>query len=111
MERTYRVAYLVTNEMNDLTANLHPLAAVTFAAFLPLAIAIVNRRRWRTEIKAVSALVLSVVFARIYAYFDGIETFSGTILAIAAIYALSQAAYHGIWKPTGAADKVENLTG
>lgn len=75
--------------------------------FLPALVAIVNRQEWQSWVKAVAALVASVVVGTVTALLSGGFTGANWVTAIGIVFAASQLAYHTWWKGSDIAGWIE----
>lgn len=84
-------------------------AAVGF--FLPLLIAVIQKERWRQQIRVAVGVLACALAAIITTLVEG--QFDGTHLATSAftIFTLTKLTYLSVWKPSGIAAKVETSTG
>lgn len=75
--------------------------------FLPALVAVVNRQEWKPWIKAVAALVASVVVGTVTALLSGRFTGANWMTAIGIVFAASQLAYVTWWKNSDIAGWIE----
>lgn len=97
--------------MEEFISQVDPAILILLGGLLPLVQAIINRKGWSTETKALAAFGVAVVAGVGSAYAMGIDSREGILSTTAAVYALSQLGYFGVWRPTGLADRVEQSTG
>jgi hypothetical protein len=97
--------------MEEFITQVDPAILILLGGLLPLVQAIINRRGWATETKALAAFGVAVIAGVGSALLMGIETRAGIVTTAAAVYALSQLGYFGVWDPVGLADKIEKRTG
>lgn len=83
------------------------LYAALLGSVMPGLIAAINRRRWAREVKAASAIVISVAVGAGTAYFSGNWDGSDVLRSILIVAFLGQIAYHQFWRPSGLADRLE----
>lgn len=91
-------------------SNLVQWAAIV-AFFVPVVVAAINRRRWTARVKAVVFFAVALVAAAGTAYFQGDLTGKRWLDAALVIVPAAAAFYHGLFKPTGVTDTVEEKTG
>lgn len=89
---------------------LEPGIVALVAAVLPLLLAVVNRPQWPSEVKSLLAFGVCVVVGIIVAWATDHWNRDGIILNIGAVFALTNAAYQAVWKPTKVAPTIEEKT-
>lgn len=97
--------------MEEFVSQVDPAVLILIGGLLPLLQAIINRAAWTTEAKALTAFVVAVGIGAVAALLMGITSRSGIVTTAAAVYALSQLGYFGVFRPTGLADSIERKTG
>lgn len=97
--------------MNEAITELNPAVVTLISAFIPLVLAMLNRYNWPKEAKALISFVITIAIGFGIAWLSDVHSFEGIAATCAAVYALSQAAYFGVYRPTGAAEKIEKSTG
>lgn len=82
--------------------------AILVGFFVPALVSAVNRYDWKPWIKAVVALVVSVLVGTVTALLSGEFTGANWATSIGIVFGSSQAAYALWWKGSGIATKIEN---
>lgn len=77
------------------------------AALLPGLIAVINRAHWPGWAKAAVTVAASTVAGAITAWANGQFTGLGWSASALVILGIAVGAFHGIWKPSGVADAIE----
>lgn len=80
-------------------------AVVGFA--LPALVAVVNREEWKPWVKAVIALVASILVGTVTALLNGSFTGATWVTGMVIVFGASQLAYHTWWKGSDIAKKIE----
>lgn len=80
------------------------------AFFVPPVVALVNQTKWSSQLKAIVFFGVSLIAAAGTAYFQGDLTGKRFLDAALVIVAAAAAYYHGLWKPTQVAPKIESAT-
>lgn len=80
------------------------------AFFVPPVVALVNQTKWSSQLKAIVFFGVSLLAAAGTAYFQGDLTGKRFLDAALVIVAAAAAYYHGLWKPTQVAPKIESAT-
>ena len=80
------------------------------AFFVPPAVAVVNQSRFSSQVKALVFFAISLLAAAGTAYFQGDLTGKRFLDSALIIVASAAAYYHGLWKPTQVAPKIETAT-
>lgn len=80
------------------------------AFFVPPVVALVNQTKWSSQLKAIVFFGVSLVAAAGTAYFQGDLTGKRFLDAALVIVAAAAAYYHGLWRPTQVAPKIESAT-
>jgi|SRR5690242_12874161 len=75
--------------------------------FLPALVAIINRVDWKPWLKALVALVASVLVGTVTALLAGSFTGTTWLQAIGVVFAASQLAYHTWWKNSDITNWIE----
>lgn len=81
--------------------------AAVVGFFLPGLVSIINRAEWKPWLKAVIALLVSVVVGSVTALLSHGFTGATWLQAIGVVFAASQAAYHLWWKNSDITDWIE----
>lgn len=97
--------------MEEVFKDVNPAVVALVSAFIPLVIAVINRYKWSSQTTALVDFVIIAIIGAVVAIGMGVTGFEGIAAVVAAIYGLSQAAFHGVYQPTGAAQSVEHKTG
>lgn len=87
------------------------LWSLIVAFFVPPVVAVINRAAWPKHVKAIVFFLVSVLAAGGTAFFQGDLTGKRWLEAALVIVAAAAAYYHGLWKPTDVAPKIEEATG
>jgi len=94
----------------SLTSDAQLYAAVV-GFFLPLAISVIQRQKFSTALQAVLGFLCVAAASAGTTYFtDGFDG-GNYVHALLIVFVATITAYHGFWKPTGVAPKVEKKTG
>lgn len=80
------------------------------AFFLPPVLSFLLQSKWSTRVKAAVFFVVSNVAAGGTAYFQGELTGRRWLDSALIIVAGAAAFYHGFWKPSGVAPKIESVS-
>lgn len=75
---------------------------------LPALVAVVNRAEWKAWVKALVALLASVVVGTVTAMLGGQFTGANWVTSIGIVFGVSQAAYLTWWKNSDIAKKIES---
>jgi hypothetical protein len=79
--------------------------------FTPILTSIAQRKTWSGPKRTFVGLGISVVIAVLTCLADGTFDHTKTLLAtVAAVTLVSVTTYHGLWKPSGVAPKIESAT-
>lgn len=97
--------------MEELIQELDPAIAVLVGAFIPLVMAVLNRAAWSSEVKSLISFIIICAVGVGTALLMGMRELEAIVATTAGVYALSQVAYRGVWKPTGINDQIESSTG
>jgi hypothetical protein len=76
----------------------------------PLAISVVQRPSWTSQIRVAIMAVFCLIVGAGTAYFTGQLTGRSVVSAVLVVLVTALATYHGIWQPTGIAPKLEVAT-
>jgi uncharacterized membrane protein YoaK (UPF0700 family) len=89
--------------------NLGQISAIV-GAFLPLAIAVIQKTDWSQAVKSIVALAACVVAALITVAIEGNFNFDDIVTSLSVVYALAMVSYHSLWKPTNVAPAIQAKT-
>jgi VIT1/CCC1 family predicted Fe2+/Mn2+ transporter len=84
--------------------------ALVVGFLLPPALAVVQQTGWPSKVKAVVAFAASALAGAGTAYFQGDLTGRRFVEAGLVVLVAAMATYHGFWKPTEVAPKIEKAT-
>lgn len=87
-------------------SNLAQWSAIV-AFFVPPVVALINQSKWSSQLKAMVFFGVSLVAAAGTAYFQGDLTGKRFLDSALIVVAAAAAYYHGLWKPTEVAPKIE----
>lgn len=90
--------------------NIDPSVVIIVGALIPIALAVINRYHWPAEVKALVDFVIVVAVGIGAAFAMGDRDAQSIATVVAAVYGLAQAAFHGVYQPTGAATAIEKTT-
>jgi len=94
----------------DLTLSNGDLWRILVGFLMPLVIAAINQRTWRSQIKAAVMFGASVVVAAITLFFQGGVDWTDYPRAFLLIFTTAQLGYLAWWKPSGVTDAIETAT-
>jgi VIT1/CCC1 family predicted Fe2+/Mn2+ transporter len=77
---------------------------------LPLVVAFINRCNWPAGAKAIVAVLTSAIAGAVTAWLNGELAGRDVTTAILIVATATVTSYHGFWKPTGVAPKLEEAT-
>lgn len=100
--------------MPDITFNVDvTLLTLLFGTVIPLLVGLVTSTSASSRFKAVANTVLSALAGGLAVAIaaDGKVVLATVLTAMVQSFVASNASYHGLWKPTGAAPSVANITG
>jgi hypothetical protein len=88
------------------------ISAMLVGVLTPALIAVINHPRWNAQSKRIIAYVSAAILGILTviangAFTDWQPTFAGSVTVVLAVIGASQTAYGLLWKPTGAADAIE----
>ena len=85
--------------------------AVIVGFFMSPAISAINREKWSSQLKAISAFVLCVVAALATAWYEASVDWHDLRAVVIGVVGAAIISYHNFWKPSGAADAISETTG
>lgn len=79
--------------------------------FTPILVSVAQRSTWTGLTRTLVGIGISIVIGILTCLADGTFTHTKTLLAtVAAVTLVSVTTYHGLWKPSGVAPKIESAT-
>lgn len=84
--------------------------AIVTGFFMPLIIAVINRSHWRPDFKAVVGFLACVAATCVQLGIEGKLDAKNFFPTFILVFASSITAFKGLWKPTGIANGLEDLT-
>lgn len=84
--------------------------AALIGAVLPLLIAVIQQPRWSSQVRQIVSIVISVIAGLGTVLASGNFDVQNLLVTIVALIGAAQASYALIFKPTGAAQKIEKAT-
>lgn len=86
------------------------LWALVVGFFLPPVLALLQQTSWTAPVKAIVAFLASLVAGAGTAYFQGDLTGRRFVEASLVVLVAAIATYHGLWRPSTIAPKIEEKT-
>lgn len=86
--------------------------SLIIGTLMPPLMALVQQPRWTNTVRSVVMVISSIIVGAGTAYFENDQVFVGksVLQAILTVAIAAIASYHGFWKPTGIAPKIEQAT-
>lgn len=85
--------------------------AVIGGFLAPVAIAVINREEWSSQMKGIVAFLVCFVAAGFVAWYDRSLTTHNLRETLPLVFGAAIATYHWFWKPSGIAPTIEKKTG
>lgn len=87
------------------------ITAAAIAGFVaPPLIAVINRKHWSSEVKAVSAFLVCVLVALGTAWYEQEVDWHNLRAVLPVVFGSAILTYNQFWKPSGIADAIERNT-
>lgn len=77
----------------------------------PVAIAVINREKWSSQLKGVVAFLVCLVVAGFVSWYERTLNSHNLREMLPIVFASAIATYHWFWKSTGIAPTIEHSTG
>lgn len=88
------------------------ITAAAIAGFVaPPLIAIINRKRWSSEVKGIVAFLVCVAIALATAWYEERVDWHNLRTVLPVVFGSAILTYHQFWKPSGIAPAIEGATG
>lgn len=78
--------------------------------FLPIALSVIIQTGWGKQIQAVLAFLAVLGISVVTTALEGNLDFRNWVTSSLTVLVATITAYHGVWKPTGVAPKIEETT-